>query len=148
MIREMMPDGHTVGWRTNVRHDYGASTVCVCPYGAPGDLLWVKENFATPGIKTFYQADHSAIEAAGLRGMYDFKWRSSIYMPRALSRITLEITDVRVERLQDISNEDARTEGFVNRAAFRNLWGDINGKRAVWASNPWVWVISFTQVKP
>lgn len=111
--------------------------------------------------------------AAGLRmgcddnytwspGSSPCRWRSSIYMPRWASRITLEITDIRVERLQDISEEDARAEGVgvhggwnadeteyaVNaRGPFSRLWDSINAKRHPWASNPWVWVIEFRRAK-
>lgn len=80
-------------------------------------------------------------------------------MPRWASRITLEVTGVRVERLQDISEEDASAEGvemydsatgdvfYGPRDAFMALWETINGKRAPWASNPWVWVIEFRRVQ-
>lgn len=92
-------------------------------------------------------------------GSNPIRWRPSIFMPRWASRITLEITDVRVERLQDISEEDARAEGadpiseevssnplIRYRAAFHSLWSSINGIGS-WQSNPWVWVISFKVVK-
>ena len=103
-----------------------------------------------------------------LRGEPGHAWRPSIFMPRNLSRITLEITDVRVERLQDITEEDARAEGFEcgttwqaipgeeHRSepaeeysatdSMQQLWDKINGKRASWDSNPYVWVITFKRL--
>ena len=92
-------------------------------------------------------------------GMYgEPKWKSSIFMPRHASRITLEITAVRVERLKDITVTDAQAEGVTPlgvkgdgrrwRAAFRELWDSINAKRKAlgWDANPWVWVISFRRL--
>jgi hypothetical protein len=85
-------------------------------------------------------------------------WSPSIYMPRWASRITLEVTAVRVQRLQEITEDDARAEGVpvrsyedgrgveTSREGFRAFWDSINGKRAPWSSNPWVWAISFRRV--
>lgn len=84
-------------------------------------------------------------------------WRPSIHMPRWASRLELEVTGVRVERLHDLTNDDAKAEGITDEAvirakvpshrdAFRYLWDDINGHRESWASNPWVWVVEFRVV--
>lgn len=84
--------------------------------------------------------------------------KSSMFMPRWASRITLEITDVRVERLQDITPEDAKAEGVESFArehkltgywttAFARLWMEINGKDS-WDANPWVWALSFKRIEP
>lgn len=86
-----------------------------CPYGAPGDTLWVRETWAPHphGVMrcgAVYRADQGAVPDAG-------RWRPSIHMPRWASRITLRITDVRVERFQDISEDDARAEGATMRPA-------------------------------
>lgn len=133
-----------------------------CPYGQPGDRLWVRESWGVSpiydntkprdlkprGMKVGYAADD------GLRGC---KTRPSIHMPRWAGRITLEVTGVRVERLQDISEADALAEGVsaildemrraTPRCDFQALWQSINGPDS-WAANPWVWVIEFKRIKP
>jgi hypothetical protein len=126
-----------------------------CPHGQPGDRLWVRETFAqvgTPGTLSGY-VRYKADEKAALGAYGCQKWRPSIFMPRRASRIILEITDVRVERVQGISNADALAEG-INRPIdnrypideFRALWDSINAKRGFgWYVNPWVWVIGFKQ---
>jgi len=127
----------------------GQFDVIACPYGQPGDRLWVRETYNSCGGKPFYRADGELHP--------DWKWRPSIFMPRWASRITLEITAVRVERLKDITIEDAQAEGVTPlgvegdgrrwRAAFRELWDSLNAKRGHgWGANPWVWVISFKRV--
>ena len=87
-----------------------------CPYGAPGDMLWVREAHAlsaNPDLKPWYRLDHPEARSRGPR--VDVKWRPSSNMPRWASRLTLCIEDVRVERLQDISEDDARAEGCEAR---------------------------------
>jgi hypothetical protein len=127
-----------------------------CPYGSPGDRLWVRETWQNnPYGGIVYRAGSGIVNCDG-RG-----WRPSIFMPRWASRITLEITDVRVERLQEINSvrhDDVLKEGWPfefdskdeNPAeAFRRLWDSINSKRGYpWASDPWVWVVEFRRVKP
>jgi hypothetical protein len=121
-----------------------------CPYGQPGDRLWVRETHNTCGEKPFYRADGEM--------PLEWKWSPSVFMPRWASRITLEITAVWVERLKDITIEDAQAEGITPlgtegdsrrwRAGFRELWDSLNAKRGYgWDANPWVWVISFKRVK-
>lgn len=157
-----------------------AENLALCPYGVAGDRLWVREAWAREsdliaydkgGNPIFYRADHPT----GLfhDSMEPMHWRPSIHMPRWASRITLEITKVRVERLQDISEEDAIAEGvghnFVMnggwpdyqhidksghctltqdsaKMSYATLWDSINGKGA-WDANPWVWVIEFKREK-
>ncbi|HHG0795960.1 hypothetical protein [Klebsiella pneumoniae] len=159
-----------------------------CPFGAVGDRIWVRET---------WQAIHDYCDENGHvderryarsiprhRGNYwhpvyqeawgnesredrDFPWRPSIHMPRWASRILLEITDVRVERLNAISEEDARAEGIIDGGclncgepepcgcanpepdatdAFAYLWQSIYGQEN-WNANPWVWVIEFKRVE-
>ena len=152
----------------------------ICPYGQVGDRLWVKETFKHYANKWDGTEWKSCITyKAGNVTLYDSwdknepprekwwnkstildQWQPSIFMPRWASRITLEITDIRVERLQDITEEDAKAEGmnkaigwmfgFVSpetdnrlREIFRCLWNKINGKKHSWESNPFVWVIEF-----
>lgn len=151
-----------------------------CPYGKPGDRLWVREAwwmhddhrafgdvdgncFDEDGNPVLVNWDASMDEDSRRIGReYGCRKRPPIHMPRWASRITLEITGVRVERVQSINPHDALAEGadFPHaqecppdaRAVewYRDLWDRINGKRdgASWASNPWVWVVDFRRVKP
>ena len=131
-----------------------------CPYGMPGDQLWVREAFAKidgqtqPWIETDYRATYKHGDRLGDTLGIKKRWTPSIHMPRAASRITLEVTGVRVERLQDINRGDAMAEGcpFANMAAgpdprdwYRDLWNEINGAGA-WDLNPWVWCVAFKRV--
>lgn len=121
-----------------------------CPFGAVGDRLWVREAWARYNIDS-----HSHDVAYRATPPEDWckggRWRSSVHMPRWASRITLEITDVRVERLQDITEEDAHTEGMcwgnfgTPREAFHRLW-ESRENIYTWNSNPWVWAIAFKRV--
>ena len=115
------------------------------PYGTPGDRLWVRETFAPSDTddaragRWEYRADN--------HDPLCMKWRPSIFMPRRASRLTLEVTGVRVERLQEISEADAIAEGVGYHVggpvlAYRTLWKSINGAGS-WKANPWVWRIEF-----
>lgn len=145
------------------------------PYGRPGDRLWVRESGWQPppvtprmlreGADTWpaylYAADGEEEEWCREHG---WQWRPSIHMPRWASRITLEITGVRVEPVWNITEADAGAEGAVQwwleserkpllasevnaRGAFSQLWKSINGE-ASWDANPWVWVVEFRRVLP
>lgn len=112
-------------------------------------------------VKDFYteQLPESSVRPSFL----DWTWNPSIFMPRWASRITLEITDVRVERVQEITEEDARAEGFPGERwatghgdyseiapseQFRELWDKLNASRGFgWDANPWVWVIEFKRIE-
>jgi len=157
-----------------------------CPYGKPGDLLWVREAWRVSAhtrdyltnrtrIYTEYRARNryalvkcesklsewtlpdtesdALIRSAYGRGKSG-RWRPCIHMPRWASRILLRVLDVRIQRLNDLSEEDARAEGcFINERnegpcddqaldVFKDLWG------STWADNPWVWVIQFQRQHP
>lgn len=171
-------------WFTTARE----GTSWRCPYGVPGDRLWVRETWryadwtedGDPWIRYKADEDVRLVDSvseewserlteiwAGLSVGENFnidnraadrRWRSARFMPRWASRLTLEITDVRAQRLQEISEEDARAEGAPQCSrrvvgfdegcpsyvcGFKQIWSSINAKRAPWASNPWVWAISF-----
>lgn len=185
MIRAML-DGRKTQTRRIVkarhfREDHGEDSAgqCIgtgwfpelrlCPYGKPGDLLWVREGFAASwdtdtgkrSCVMWYRADFDD------PWWLDARWEPSIHMPRWASRLTLRITDVRVEELQDISEEDARWESIGLRTAddfdgdrlamtravcrsrrdgFAMLWDSINGPGS-WDSNPWVWALTFEPIR-
>lgn len=150
-------------WSTGMRE-------FACPYGRAGDRLWVREAWALVPA-TAYRAsvgvvqtvnpldqDDAAIYRAGWdRSEPGVRWRPSIHMPRWASRILLEITDVRVERVRDVSEADALAEGVLpdgragadpHKYTFKRFWDQINAKRGYgWAVDPWVWVISFRRVE-
>lgn len=153
-----------------------------CPYGKPGDRLWVKETWFTPeawdSVKPTELPILDTTSGIGVRINYSAdlppgsvilgRLRPSIFMRRWMSRITLEVVSVRVERLQDISEADAHAEGveptqdqFVGAAlagifgakhlpyasAYAKLWETINGFGS-WDANPWVWVVEFKRITP
>jgi hypothetical protein len=144
---DMAADSWAVWWHGEFER---VGCLQTCPYGVPGDRLWVRETWQenTPPSGYIYRADDVA-------GHIDSGWRPSIFMPREACRLRLEVTDVRVQRLQDISEQDAKAEGVPTRTytdgrgfepatlGFRYLWDSINAKRAAWDSNPWVWALTF-----
>ena len=145
------------------RIDTGELHTAFCPYGQPGDRLWGRETWGMHFGKLLYRADFGPQSYE-----YDAKgWKSSIHMPRALSRLLFDLQGVRCERVQGITEADAQTEGVECglswsrvypgtgaariresfREAFARLWNEINGKRGLgWAHNPWVWALSIQQV--
>lgn len=140
-------------------HDFGCSCVPIkCPFGHPEEHLWVRETWANIdnseiGEKSYfeYRADSGNKYPGGwpeelAEDPRCGRWRPSIHMPRAASRIILEIEDIRAERLQDISPQDARSEGIGNILEFIILWEKIHGIGS-WNQNPWVWVIQFKNIE-
>jgi hypothetical protein len=125
------------------RHCAHGSEGQTCPYGQPGDRLWVRETWAINPDDggAVYRATDPDWEVCEC-----WTWRPSIHMPRWASRITLEITAVRVERLQGISLDDAKAEGVETTDQYAELWCRINGAES-WYANPWVWVVAFKRVE-
>jgi len=144
--------------------EFAQITNMKCRYGKPGDLLWVRESFLREWDHFFYKAD----DTDGV--IIQPKWKPSIHVPKAACRIWLQVEEVRVERLHDLTEEDARAEGieydwiegqqFKNYhpvslkcelsnpiESFQTLWTEINHDPkkpdAYWQCNPWVWVIKF-----
>jgi hypothetical protein len=122
-----------------------------CPYGQPGDRLWVKEGFLRSrdiGERHMY-LDDPGVEAAEEHTSCQLPWRrmSPLYMPRWFSRLTLEVVEVRAERLQSMTPDDARAECGGVVGSFTALWDSINAKRGYpWASNPWVWALTLRRL--
>jgi len=156
-----------------------------CPYGKPGDRLWVRETWQGPLFYgeipydwnsdkyknpeyCYYRASGHSCDFTDADDNYVERWSPSIHMPRWASRILLEVVNVRVERLQDISEDDAIAEGCIkfpfeddhaytfskedktghatHTGAYRNLWESINGPGS-WDLNPWVWVVEFKVIE-
>ncbi len=162
---------------TELKNGEIVPTVSLCPYGQPGDHLWVRETHAFSVIDpeggsvqdepenwdVIYRADGEGPNWTDGEGkQIKPPWKPSIHMPRWASRITLEIVSVRVERLQSISEVDAKAEGTTPRESkrdgmppvildyiggYRDLWNTINGPDA-WEKNPFVWVVEFKAAPP
>jgi hypothetical protein len=142
-----------------------------------GDIIWGRETFAVKGQRIFYKADNNSFENAGLKGLYDFVWKPSLFMPKNFCRIFLEVENIRVERLQDISEDDAINEGletsivkskiFQTYLGYKNYYvqdaedelyyrSPIDSYKSLWMSingsqswqeNPFVWVYTFKVVE-
>ena len=174
------PPGYDPAWWAFVRpgpvdrdHPFGGASIHSdpwrCPYGKPGDRLWVRETLKlwTQDPELFaYAADDTRVQGDG----YNYPVRPgrpyvpSIHLARCWSRLVLEVTDVRVQRLQDISEADAEAEGVAEWAKgalsfdgqkilrpsqqYRYLWEQINGQDgpSSWRADPWVWAVSFKRV--
>lgn len=153
-----------------------------CPYGKPGDRLWVRETWSVLADRHYAYVHYAAteeitkhIDRRRLTAEQDWQlahwnkkdgWAPSIHMPRWASRILLEVVDVRVERLNDISEQDAKAEGILQhsggsyldyqdegesyvygpRDSFASLWSSING-RTSWNDNPWVWCVTYKRIE-
>jgi hypothetical protein len=168
----LIPDGKQPHWqwRGCFSMPWPSAIAKRSRYGIAGDRLWVRETWSKTkscnASDIFYRADgdrqYGRQHALSYVDRED-RWRPSIHMPRWASRINLEVTGVRVEQLQDISEADAKAEGVtdcynitdqatgeIDREAvdaYEELWGEINGAES-WAANPWVWVVEFKRVTP
>ncbi len=132
-------------------HTFDYDLVELCPYGVPGDRLWVKETFSAHGA---FGADGRKVyrsDIADAKEPHGLNWKPSIFMPRRASRITLSVMAVRAERLNEITRGYCMAEGcpFPNMAGetdpvgwYSDLWESINGPGS-WKLNPWVWVVEF-----
>ncbi len=177
------PDGHISARGTFDNGQFGEKFI-KCPYGKKGDVLWVRETFGElydtcdhdelPGcpqerwsLGYKYKAD-GYVHENNFNGFWT-GWKPSIHMPKVAARIWLEVTDIKVERLQDITEEQAKAEGAYDtlkqedlkllkdlewtipapfrphQFGFLALWCKINGVKS-WEANPWVWCVSFKQI--
>lgn len=149
-------------------------TMKSCPYGEPGDLLWVRETWfkidpdhgGDYAYKATLATESDKIRKDCIKAGRKYQWKPSIHMPKTASRIWLMVEEIRVERLHDISEDDAKAEGVIKgesivegyfrfrdyksefntlkyaKSSFESLWASINGEDS-WLSNPWVWVVKY-----
>lgn len=180
MGRITSPHRHKNKFGAFIRRGFGSDfpecDIIPCPYGMPGDRLWVRETWQGPLIDEIddwrespdefnkpefceYKADGGQTpEFINQDDEFVCRWRPSIHMPRWASRILLEVVSVRVERLNDTSEADAKAEGTTPsivgdgldhlkyRANYQTLWELINGDGS-WEANPWVWVVEFRRAE-
>lgn len=173
-VIEFSSEGHSgEGWYIGCgEYPEEGSYFTKCPYGQPGDHLWVRETGMKPPFittkmlrdgadtwpKYIYLEDETCFDIEQWKE-WGWKVTPSIHMPRWASRVTLEITNIRVERVQDISIKDSVAEGVpcqelgitddeLCRAQFADIWDSLNKKRdgCGWDKNPWVWVIEFKRI--
>ncbi|ALR03536.1 hypothetical protein XFPR_01625 [Xylella fastidiosa] len=140
------------GWKTQTRR-IAKKTNRPCPFGTPGDRLWVRERYTPREVTGIVRYAADALPETVTNRP---RWMSSIHMPRVASRLVLLINNVRIEQLQDITEADAMAEGVCNlkerssntcdtaTRAFRNLWCRLHGE---WLPNTWVWVIQFERIE-
>ncbi|MCK6611574.1 MAG: hypothetical protein L6Q78_11100 [Bacteroidia bacterium] len=178
----LTPAGHIEG-RGKFQEGYG-SKFFKCKYGQPGDVLWVRESCtyvirdhahdllegSRDGVQWVYKSSMHEDWMKYAKEKYGYKWKPSIHMPKEACRLFLQITNIRVERLQDINSGDAISEGiefnwsslfseyrykdYMNVksdwrspiSSFQSLWASINGLDS-WEANPWVWVIEFKKLE-
>ena len=166
MVRAILEGRKTQTRRVIKPQTTWGSDVEYCPHGVPGDRLWVREtwcpleraDWSRPGreYNVNYKADATP-EGECIRKEMGYQWKPSIFMPRWASRITLEITGVKVERIQELlDHKDIMAEGILPdegprcyscRTRFAELWDSLNAKRGYgWDANPWVWVIEFKRL--
>lgn len=183
-IVDAAPNGNAVeAYGGGARHIASRMQVLHCPFGSPGDLLYVKETWCPLDFDHFHDrgkpsdsivryGSKTTINGAAFaaecvtedsercRKELGYKWKSSRFMPKKLARLWLRITNVRVERLQDITTQDAIAEGIDsdggddehrNRSTVENfaaLWDSLHAKDGHgWESNCWVWVLSFQRIE-
>lgn len=165
------PDRYNKGEQWTFWNNEGGSLLPYfkCPYGQVGDVLWVRETWSPLVIGGGKNFDSIAYKANGDEPS-SIGWKPSIFMPKSACRLKLRITSIRVERLNEISEKDAKKEGveivelpptgkwykcYTGKfttgfssaiSSFRSLWESINGKES-WIENPWVWVIEFEVIK-
>lgn len=174
-VIDPQPEERADGWHVETRPRSGYSSESTmrsllpvyCPFGKEGDRLWIRESLYGDGSQWLYRADNTPVLVDPTRQAESVTWAhhkttsyaSAIHMPRFACRLFLDITSVRVERLQDISHDDMRAEGVRPEhegsllwreslaERFRQLWDSINGDRGQgWEVNPWVWAITFERV--